>query len=83
MYQAEAAKKNKRNNESLKLDSGKEKVWEDLQKAYFTGNTMYLREVDEAFGKGFLRQLDQLHQLLSEKEQKDFIKEMKNKIGSI
>jgi len=70
------------NNES-ELDNEKEKVWQDLQKAYFAGNTMYLRKIDETFGKGFLRHIDKLHQLLHEKEQGIFLEEIKSKVESI
>ena len=77
------AKNNLKINEMLNLDEEKEKVWKDLQKAYFAGNTMYLRKIDETFGSGFLRHLDKLHQLLPEKEQEDFLKEIKNKVESI
>lgn len=77
------AKHNLKNDKNLNLNDEQGKVWKDLQKAYFAGNTMYLRKIDETFGNGFLRHLDKLHQLLPEKEQNDFLEEIKNKVSSI
>lgn len=77
------AKHNLKIDKDLNTNEEQEKVWKDLQKAYFAGNTMYLRKIDETFGQGFLRQLDKLHQLLPQKEQDDFLAEIKNKVETI
>lgn len=36
------------------------KEWEELQKAYLKGNTLYLKNIEKAVGPGFLREFDDL-----------------------
>lgn len=70
-------------NENLKLNEEGEKVWEELQKAFFQGNTMYLRKIDEVFGQGYLRRIDKLGLLLQDKEENEFLEEIKNTVMNL
>jgi len=77
------AKYNFKNDSSLNTEQEKEKVWKDLQEAYFHGRTVFLRKIDKIFGSGFLRKIDNIRQLISEKEKNDFINELKQRVASI
>ena len=41
------------------LEKYKSDFWIDLQKAYFTGNTMFLRNIEKVYGEGSLRRIDE------------------------
>ncbi|MFA6274237.1 MAG: hypothetical protein WC662_03685 [Candidatus Paceibacterota bacterium] len=77
------AKYNVKNNCNLDLSQEKEQVWEELQRAYFQGNTMYLRKIDEVFGRGFLRRIDEVHVWPYREEEEKFLKELKSKVDNI
>lgn len=45
---------------SENLELAKKETWIELQKAYFTGNVMYLRSFEKIYGDNFLRKLGTL-----------------------
>lgn len=53
-----AEARSKENNIDLKEAHKKE--WEDLQKAYLSGNTFYLRKIDKIVGEGTLRRFNDI-----------------------
>ena len=47
-------------SKSESLEVSQKEVWVELQKAYFTGNSLYLRALEKIYGDGFLRKLGTL-----------------------
>lgn len=45
---------------ALSKNISEQNSWEGLQKAYFSGNIMYLREFEKIYGEGFLRKMGTL-----------------------
>ena len=42
-------------------ESTRKTIWSDLQKAYLTGNVVYLRKLESIYGEGFLRMISDLN----------------------
>ncbi len=69
-------------NNQEEFEKNKEKVWEKLQKDYFNTNNWGLRIFDHVFGKGTLRELQQLS-IQDPKHNIDFIKTIEETVKKI
>ena len=69
-------------NNQEEFEKNKEKVWEKLQKDYFNTNNWGLRIFDHVFGKGTLRELQQLS-VLYPNHNIDFIKTIEETVKKI
>ncbi|MCA9352764.1 hypothetical protein KC901_01125 [Patescibacteria group bacterium] len=56
----------------------KEKIWQELQKAYFSGNTMFLRVFDKVYDDKILREFNELDFKSEDYEQR--FKDLRNKL---
>ena len=82
------AKHNFKKNSSIDIEQEKSNTWKELQKAYFGGHTMYLRKIDEVFGKGTLRRIEEFPYLEIDDTKITlaatlYFDEMRNKINNI
>lgn len=46
---------------NISLDEARENEWKELQKAFFDGNTLYLKKIDRVVGKGTLREFNKIN----------------------
>ena len=73
------SKENQRND----ISEQENQAWQDLQKAYFAGKTVFLRKVEKAFGGGFLRSLEKVSPLMSSEEKERFLADIQESIDKI
>lgn len=71
----------KMDKESLDKEQAFKSEWEDLQKAYLTGNTLYLKRIEHVIGSGTLRSLSSLS--MKNKNIKEYREEINALIDSI
>ncbi len=64
-------------DQKITLEERKKLAWVELQKAYFSGKTVFLRKLEQVFGKGFLRELSEIGQLLTAGEREEQLSRIK------
>lgn len=52
---------NSSQEKKISLEEARETEWKDLQKAFFEGNTLYLKKIDRVVGKGTLREFNKIN----------------------
>ncbi|MBP7846200.1 MAG: hypothetical protein KA007_02055 [Candidatus Pacebacteria bacterium] len=70
-------------NQSSNISVEENRAWQDLQKAYFAGKTVFLRKIEEAFGAGFLRSVEKISPLMSSEEREKFLTDIQETIDKM
>ena len=70
-------------NPSSDVLTEENRAWRDLQKAYFTGKTVFLRKIEKTFGAGFLRSVQKLSPLTTGEEKEKFLADIQESINKI
>lgn len=70
-------------NSQSDISSEETRAWQDLQKAYFAGKTVFLRKIEKTFGNGFLRSVEKLSPLMVNEEKEKFLADIQESIDKM
>ncbi|MFA5211088.1 MAG: hypothetical protein WC414_01115 [Patescibacteria group bacterium] len=70
-------------NKNISFEEVKKEEWQNLQKAFFAGNTLYLKKIESVLGRGFLREFDKIVNEKKENNEAEYYKKISEFLNKI